>query len=48
MDVLAFYIKVNTNISAGPSSILKVMLVSGAKVKKKSLVKCGYLIIIEA
>jgi len=34
MAVLTFYIKVNNNISAGPSSILKVRLVSGAKVKK--------------
>jgi len=48
MAVLTFYIKVNNNISAGPSSILKLILVYAAKVKKKSLVKCGYVIIIDA
>lgn len=32
MDVPTFYTKVNNNISAGPSSILQMILVSGAKI----------------
>jgi hypothetical protein len=41
MDELTFYTKINNNISAGPSSILKVVLIYGAKVKKNLMREVG-------